>query len=431
MALETNVVAERDASAPRLAVKRNTIVLLASNFASAAFGLALSIVIARGLGDAALGAYSLALAWSLTLAQFADLGMNTLLTRDLAREPQHTASYLRASLISKTIIGSVLSLGLWIAASNVTQSETAARAIQLGAGLILLNAWYSSFTAVFRAFGRMNAILILNVGGLAIQLFVTWILIARGWDVAALILLAVAIQGLQLFGGAMLYARQEQRTQSNFKISDRTLVWKLTRAGLPFAIAGILASVEMRANVFLLGALENERAVGWYSAASRLTEGIRLGPNAFFGAMLPALAALSSAQGQRLFRRAQWSLFAFGLACALGLTLLAAPLIEFLYGAAFAPAIPTLAVLGWSLVPALLIGIVTLWLYARGEEARVNIFLLGGLLLQIVFALVLIPRYSTTGAAFATLLSDVALWLGLSLFAARLARLKKESRHEA
>lgn len=420
------MVTERGERAPRVAVKRNTIILLASNFASAAFGLVISIVIARGLGDAALGAYALALAWSLTLAQFADLGMNTLLTRDLAREPQHTALYVQASLISKTIIGSILSLGLLLAAAGLTQSEIAARAIQLGAGLILLNAWYSSFTAVFRAFGRMNAILILNVGGLAIQFLATWFLTARGWRVDALIVLAVVIQGAQLVGAGVMYWRGHfaAQTFSRSRI-DIATVARLTRAGIPFAIAGILASVEMRANIFLLGALENERAVGWYSAAARLTEGIRLVPNAFFGAMLPALAALSSAQGQHLFRRAQWSLFAFGLACALGLTFAAAPLIELLYGAAFAPAIPTLTLLAWGLIPAMLIGIVTLWLYARGAETRVNFFLLGGLLLQVGLALVLIPRYSTVGAAAASVLSDVVLWLGLALFAARLARLNK------
>src|SRR4051812_48769573 len=106
MAVETNVVP--GGGAGRLAVGRNTLILLVSNFSSAAFGLVISILIARGMGDVALGTYSLALAWSLTLAQFADLGMNTLLTRDLARAPHLTASYLRASLLAKTILGALL-----------------------------------------------------------------------------------------------------------------------------------------------------------------------------------------------------------------------------------------------------------------------------------------------------------------------------------
>lgn len=411
-------MAAKHGDGQRLAVKRNTLILLVSNLATAAFGLVISILIARGLGAAALGAYSLALAWGLTLAQFADLGMNTLLTRDLAREPEKTSAYLRASLISKTIIGAFLTVALLLGASSLAPTETAARALQLGAGLILLNAWYGSFTAILRAFGRMNVILYLNGGGLALQCALTWVLIARGWEVDALVLVAVLMQAAQLIGAGVVYPRIAPRSRANAKF-EPLFVWKLTRAGIPFAIAGILASVELRANVFLLGALDSERAVGWYSAAARLVEGIRLAPNAFFGAMLPALAALSDAQGKRLFQRAQWGLLAFGLTAALSFTALASWLVEFLYGATFAPAAPMLIVLGWGLVPTLGVGIVTLWLYARGQEHVVNFFLLGALLLQIAIAVMLIPIWSGTGAALAALGSDCVLWVGMLVYVAR------------
>ncbi len=407
------------------AVKRNTVILLVSNFSSAAFGLALAILIARGAGDAALGAYSLALAWSLTLAQVADLGMNTLLTRDLAREPQHTTAYLRASLLAKTIIGLILTLGLILAASALTPDAASARSIQLGAALVLVNAWYASFTAIFRAFGRMLSILILNVGGLAIQLLVTWVLVGRGANIDALIGLAVLIQALQLGGAWMMYARHERpdlpglRDREGFGLA---YVWKLTRAGLPFALAGILGSLELRANLFLLGAMDGDRAVGWYSAASRLVDGVRLAPNAFFGAMLPALAAVSSIQGQKIFRRAQWGLFAFGLGVALFFSLAAPLLIETLYGHAFATAIPTLILLGWSLIPTLGVGILTLWFYARGHERAVNFFLCGALLLHFLAALLLVPIASSVGAAGASLFSDSALWCGMLVYAARLKK---------
>lgn len=425
MAVETNV-AERHSDGQRLAVKRNTLILLVSNFATAAFGLGISILIARGLGAAALGAYSLALAWGLTFAQIADLGMNTLLTRDLARAPEKTAVYLRASLLAKTIIGALFTVALLLGASSLAPTETAARALQLGAGLILLNAWYGSFTAILRAFGRMDVILYLNGGGLALQCALTWALIARGWDVDALVFVAVLMQAAQLSGAVVVYPKIAPRPRVRAKF-EPLFVWRLTRAGIPFAVAGILAGVELRANIFLLGAMDSERAVGWYSAASRLVEGVRLAPNAFFGAMLPALAALSDAQGKRLYQRAQWGLLAFGLTAALGFTALASWLVEFLYGAAFAPAAPMLIVLGWGLIPTLGVGIVTLWLYARGQERAVNFFLLGALLLQITFAVLLIPVWSGTGAACAALLSDCALWVGMLAYAAR----RKESIRDA
>lgn len=402
------------ASARPLAVGRNTLILLASNFSSAAFALVISILIARNAGDAALGIYSLALAWSLTLAQFADLGMNTLLTRDLAHAPEQTAAYVRASLLSKTALSALLTLGLVLAAPALAQGDSAARALQLGAGLIALNAWYGTFTAVFRASGRMVPILILNLGGVAVQTLLTWQLVARAFPIETLVALAVLIQALQLAAAWGIYARVTRTRHEKTQI-DFAYVWRLTRAGIPFAIAGILAGVEMRANIFLLGALAGERAVGWYSAASRLNEGIRLAPNAFFGAVLPALALLQSTDGplrlQTFFRRREVALILFGGAAALFLSAFAQWLILFLYGDSFAPAVPALIILGWGLIPALWIGLLTLFLYARHQEQLVNWFLALGLLLHAGLAVPFIGQWGTPGAAAAALSSDIVVCL--------------------
>lgn len=408
-----------------LAVGRNTLILLVSNFSSAAFGLLISILIGRNAGDAALGAYSLALAWSLTLSQFADLGMNTLLTRDLARAPAQTASYLRASLLSKTALGLVLILGLVLAAPALAQGDAPIRALQLGAALILINTWYAGFTAIFRAFGRMMPILVINVCGLALQAALTWLLIQRGAGVEALVGLVVGIQFLQLAAATLIYLRQFPRARTK-TTTDWHFALQLTRAGIPFAIAGIVAGVELRANIFLLGALQGERAVGWYSAASRLTDGIRLAPNAFFGAMLPALSALYAtqdrAQLRQFFQKREWAMIAFGGAAALLLTLTAWWLIPALYGESFTPAVPVLIVLGWGLIPALVTGLLILYLYAHGDEKFVNWLIAIGLVVQVAAALVLLRVYGAAGAAGASLISDGILWILLRQRISQLGR---------
>lgn len=408
----------------RLAIGRNTLILLGANLASAGFGLLLSILIARGWGDAALGTYSLALAWNLTLAQLADLGLNTLLTRDLAQRPADSSRYLGASLAAKTVLGVLLVAGLVLAAPAFTRDASTALALKLGSALIVLNAWYSSFTAVFRAFGRMTPILVLNGGGLFAQTVFTLWLLANRFDVNALILLAVIVQAAQLGAAALLGRSAAIGAQRRCAPTVPGDAWrldvrftlKLLRAGLPFALAGILAGIEMRLNILLLGAMQGDRAVGWYAAAARLQEGLRLAPNAFFGALLPALAALSANAPRvgfaQTFHRAQQALLLFAFAAALGCTLLAQPLIIRLYGDAFSPAIPVLMILSWGLIPALLSGLLILKLYARGEEGAVNLLLGVGLAVQAVLAPILIRTLGVTGAAFASVASDlVLLWL--------------------
>src|SRR5206468_3456990 len=181
----------------------------------------------------------------------------------------------------------------------------------------------------------MMPILVINVCGLTLQAVLTWLLIQRSEGVEALVGLAVLIQVVQLAAAALIYIRQFPHSQDTTQ-TDWRFALQLTRSGIPFAIAGIVGSVELRANIFLLGALQGERAVGWYSAASRLTDGIRLAPNAFFGAMLPALAALYAtqdrAQLRQFFLKREWAMIAFGGAAAIFVTLTAWWLIPTLYG---------------------------------------------------------------------------------------------------
>jgi len=377
--------------------------------------LAISILIARGVGDAALGAYSLALAWNLTLAQFADLGMNTLLTRDLARQPADAAIYIRASLLAKAGLGVVLTVAFLIAAPWLVQGDSAAAALQVGASLILLNAGYGTFTAVLRAAGRMMPILALNAGGLAVQTGLIAVLLALGGGVNSLVLAAVVVQAGQLLA-AWLVTRQIVPPSAPQAV-DLPLLRRLLVSALPFAIAGIIGSVELRANLFMLGWMQEERVVGWYSAASRFTDGMRLAPNALFGALLPALTALTASGShhalRRLFVRAQLALGGFGLILALAFTFVGPPLLVLVYGAPFAPAAPALSLLSWDLVPALWVGLLTLFLYAQEQERRVNLWLGLGLGVQVAAALALIPAYGAAGAAAASLVSDALLCLAL------------------
>lgn len=394
-------------------LSRNTLYFMLLNVATAAFSFIISVIIGRGLGAAALGQYSLALAWSLTLAQFADFGMNTLLTRELAQTPAATPRYLSASLVSKTVLGLGLALWLLLFAPVLAPQPETTIALQLSALLILLNAWFSSFLTVLRAFGRATPILVINTAGLVAQTVLTYVLITAGYQVYAVILLVVLLQGIQCLAAALWY-----RLQFHFPAepgrTDIPFVLKLLQRALPFALAGMIGAVELRANVFLLGWLEDERAVGYYSAASRITDGLRLAPNAFFGALLPALALLGTrehaAAARRLFRRAQLGLLAFGVTAAIAITLLAQPLMEWTYGAQFESSRSVLIVLGWGLVPALALGLLTLLLYAQHRERTVNIVLTIGLVLHVGLAIPLILSYSAVGAALAALISDCIVW---------------------
>lgn len=391
-------------------IASNTLLLLGVNLSGAVLGFLIAVIIGRGLGVEELGRYSLVMAWTFGLGIFAEFGLNTLITREVARAHDRADEYLTASLIAKTTLSLAFVAALCLAAPGIANDNSSIIALQLGSILIWLNALYGSFTAVFRAFEHMQPILMLNVGGLALQLGGTIWLVASGGDILSVIAVAVVAQAVQTIG-ALVFVRLFLGLNSLAQINS-VLIKQMLHAALPFAFAGIVGAIEARANLVLLGMLQNEKSVGLYSAASRLTEAAKLLPNAFFGAAFPAFAAMG-ANSDDYFHGARRAIFFFSLFAAFTLSTLAAFILQISFGVAFANAQPTLVILAWSLVPGLVNGLTMLFLYARGKENYANKALGFSLLIQLALAIPLIHFFDVTGAAISALLGDVSLFVFL------------------
>jgi O-antigen/teichoic acid export membrane protein len=155
-------------------------------------------------------------------------------------------------------------------------------------------------------------------------------------------------------------------------------------------VAAILAAVQARAGTILLERLTDVSEAGTYAAAARFTEAGRVIPNAFFGALFPALAALATApiEMNRLFGRVMLGLGLFGVD-------------------AVAAAAPTLTVTAWALLPGLLRSGRTLYWYARGREGFVNTVTAISLVIQIGLSLWLIPQSGAPGAAIVSVIVEI------------------------
>ena len=79
--------------------------------------------------------------------------------------------------------------------------------------------------------------------------------------------------------------------------------WRVTRSQLisvarlawPFALLGVLAVIYQRLGILMLSTLGTETQAGWYAAATRVIEPVKMLHFAVLGALLPALAHLAPA----------------------------------------------------------------------------------------------------------------------------------------
>lgn len=402
---------------------RNTIILVASNLGGALLSFVLTALIGRALGADGLGAYAAALAWIWPLALLVDFGLAPQMTRDLAQNPAASGDALRLAVVQRLLFGVPVLVALLVLAP-LAENPTLTAGLHLSAPLVIILPLVSAFTAVFKAHGRMAPVLGLNVGMLAAQVPLTIAVFAAGGGVLAALAVNVLTSAGQLAAAWLIY-RRGFRTPVHESASLHR-VWQVSRAAFPFALAAVFAALQLRLTLILLESLSGSGQAGYFTAASRFTEAARLVPNAFFGALFPALAALAADRIllERTFRRAALGLAGYGLLCGIGFTLLAGPLMTLVFGAEFAPAAPVLTALGWSLGLSLVRGGRTLYWYARGAEAAVNLVNGGVLLLQLALCVILLP----TGGALAAAWIQVAVEaVALALLFTRLMRRRSPS----
>jgi len=393
-----------------------SLTLIISNLSSAALGFVLSLILGRGLGEAGFGRWTFCLAWASALTMLSQFGLNTLVTREAARDKGRANQVLIGGLVAQFLFSLLLGSVLLFAPSLGFDPESSA-GLRLTILLIVAGTVYSSLAALFRAFEWMLPILWLNVGGLLLQLPWSIQVLRSGGGVLELIIVAGEVQLIQLILAIALWWFTLRPIAGPLRVAPHA-VGQMVRQSLPFAVAGLVGALQMRSSPLMLGYLHGAADVGWFGAAARFTEAAKLIPNGLAGAVFPALAASGSlAAGleahENLFRMFNRTLIVTALAAAIGLSLFSRLLIGLTYGPDFLEALWPLIWLAMGLIPNLINGGLELYLYANGDEVYVTWLGVVGVLVQVIASLPLILLFSASGAAIAMGLGEVAIWFPL------------------
>lgn len=389
-------------------VSKNTLYLLIGNLGGTGLAFLLSLLIGRKLGAEALGIYSAVLAWVFSFSMLVDFGISSLFTRDLAQAPEKIPNYLKTALRQRWLFGGILTSSLMLGASFLSNEPAIALGLRISAPLLLIEPIFGLYTAIFRAQERMLPIALLNIGMLIVQLGLSVVLIGQG------IIALLAVNMLTSFGRLLLgWNLQQYPALDESPIAMPTLL----RMAWPFALAGFLIVAQQRMGILMLESLSDLEQVGTYAAVMRLTEAGRIIPNAFFGALFPALASLAvnKVTLNRYFLRVMLGLSGFGIVVGIIVSFFALEILNLSYGERFFGAETVLKIGLWSLLPSLLRGARTLYCYAEGREQFVNLITGLSLLLQLTLSFWLIPILGALGLVLALLLVETMALLLLYL----------------
>lgn len=383
----------------------NAVALSAAQVGSPALNAALVVILARWAGPEALGGYSLLVASFLVVDQLRLLGLQRFVTREIASARAEPAQLFRGfvGLTDLTGLAGFVVLTAYGFAANVPATAVLAFAVTLAPSA---RVWAND--AVFLALGRADyttrVVLVESTVRAGASLAVLWL---RGPDLTAL---GLAYAGARLVA-ALLGGHYRRRLAGPIAAGyDRTAASALLAHAPSFFAVTALPLLLLRADLLVVGATASAADVGYYGGATRLVALFLLVPD---GVMLANFARLSRMGEPGAVRHA--ALVTSGAAvlllapAAAVLALFAGPITELVYGPAFAPGAPYLALLVWGVPLFIVCRTCGDALIASGHQGRLARAIIGTTLASIPVYLLLIPWLGTPGASLAYLGSLVIL----------------------
>lgn len=189
-------------------------------------------------------------------------------------------------------------------------------------------------------------------------------------------------------------------------------------------VLNLIISIYVNLDMVMLGFMKDSTAVGYYTAASKITT-VLMGVVSSLGTvMLPRLSNLihegRMEEFNRLSRKAIDFVITFSTPLFMGLIVLAPSLIHLFCGQSYEPAIRTLMIISPVM---LIIGLSNVMgiqvLYPQGKENLVIYSTAVGALINFSLNCLLIPKYAQDGAAIATVVAETGVTVTMSIIGAK------------
>ena len=394
---------------------RNSVVVLGARVVSRLVALFTVVILANHLGDARYGRYVTMVAYSALVSVLADLGLNTLYTREAARAPDRIGRYLASVLAGKVLLAVLAFTVLAVALALAGVGDLA-----LPGGVLLVTTTYSALLRnTFYAIGRLEfeaAAILLEI---AIQAGGIIAGARTGQGVAFFVWVYVASAlGTALFAAAVTAALGVARGAARV---DPALLVRWLRLSLPFAAGFLLTNLYFRADVPILQHFRPFREVGWYQFAYKPFEALQFVPLAIQGVVYPVLAVYhrdSPALVRPAYERFFKVLVLLGWPLTVGTFVLVHPVGRLFR--LFPESEPSLRILSLAIVFLFANSAFTAMLYAIDRQSRFAWATAIAVLVNVGLNLVLIPVAGYLAASATTVITEAAFSVAAALFVARL-----------
>jgi PST family polysaccharide transporter len=385
----------------------NTGWLFADRILRMGVGLFVGVWVARYLGVEQFGVFNYATAFVALFSTLSTLGLDAIVVRSIVREPEKRAEILGTAFWLK-LLGGVAALLLAVSSIILVRHDD-----QLTISLVAI----LSSVGIFQAFDTIDLwfqsqvqskyTVIAKNTAFVITALVKVTLISIQ---APLIAFAWAGLGEVSLGAIGLIISYRVRGYSPWLWPwSSPLAKTLLKESWPLILSGVTIMIYMRIDQIMLGQMIGDKAVGLYSAATRISEVWYFIPMAMASSVSPTIYAAKEVSESLYYRRIEQFLRLLSwlsIVLAVPMSFLSGTIITVLFGKSYEASASILAIHIWaSLFVFMGVG-TSSWFIAEGLTQFALRRTIIGAITNVFLNIFLIPAYGGVGAAIATVISQ-------------------------
>lgn len=403
-------------------VAGNSLVIFIGNIIERIIGFFVTLILIRYLGSGNFGKYSLIYAFLSFFDIFTNMGIDSIITRELSKDYKKGAELMGNAITLKLLLSLTGIILCWSILQWMHYPAEIKLLIYL-ASLSMVFSFGTLFNNIFQVKLLMKYPTLIAIIMKILFAVSTIILIFLKAGLFYFILMNLLIYIIQV-----IFIYYQSRKFLHIRVAMDLGIWKeLLKDSWPLAISTIFAVIYTRIDQIMLFSMKGKDALGFYAAAVKLAELPIILAGVFMASVIPLLFKYAKTSPELFKRTYEISfkyLMIFIIPIAMIATLYSRQIILACYGQSFLPSGVAMAILIWATI-FVFGGLVHSNLLLATDIQHFDIIFTGfSLVLNIFLNLILIPKYSFRGAAIATAIS-YGLGLPLSYALKRTRRFAK------
>lgn len=359
----------------------------------------------RYLGPTNYGVLSYALSFGGLLGFLSYLVSDGILSRELVKYPEKRDSLLGTAFVLK-LIGGATALLLTIIVAFLIDNSSLSRILIIIYSLTFIIPAFGVVGTFFQANVQAKQTVKAQIVAMVISSLLKVVIILSDWGIIWVMAVYV-LDGLWSTITLWLIYRQNNLHIKNWHF-NKILAKSLAKDSAYLMLSSAAWFIYVKVDQVIIGRIMNETQVGLYAAAVKLSEIWNFIPSIICTSLFPAIVN-ARIKGDNIYRQRLKSLYWFlGLAAAvlaIPITILARPIVLFLFGPSYQASIIVLQIYIWTGVGIFLGSGVSQYMLAE-NMVRTTLFLsLLGMAINIGLNLVWIPKFGLIGAAWASVVS--------------------------